>query len=137
VGEAISGTVDVIRKVEAIAGSVAAAVEEQDAATKEIARNVNQSADAAREVTDRIILVAEEARRSGAEAGSVTSLLAAMAAQVGELGSVLNRVVRTAAPEVDRRQQPRLGPQARIVGLDSQTVKQDSDIPHGIELQPA
>jgi methyl-accepting chemotaxis protein len=113
VGEAIAATVEVIRKVEAIAGSVAAAVEEQDAATKEIARNVTQSAEAAREVTERIIVVADEARRSGAEAAAVTSVLGEMATQVGELGHVLNRVVRTAAPEVDRRHEPRLGPQAR------------------------
>ncbi len=138
VGEAIAATVAVIRKVEAIAGSVAAAVEEQDAATKEIARNVAQSADAAREVTERIILVADEARRSGAEASSVTSVLADMAAQVGELGQVLNRVVRTAAPEVDRRHEPRLGPQARAAAHHSATVPSSPEAaPLGAALQPA
>jgi len=139
VGEAIAGTVTVIRKVEAIAGSVAAAVEEQDAATKEIARNVAQSADAAREVTERIILVADEARRSGAEASSVTTVLADMATQVGELGQVLNRVVRTAAPEVDRRHEPRLGPQARSAHhhpASLQSARAES-APPGAALQPA
>ncbi|WP_085375132.1 methyl-accepting chemotaxis protein [Magnetospirillum sp. ME-1] len=137
VGEAIAATVQVIRKVEAIAGSVAAAVEEQDAATKEIARNVTQSAEAAREVTERIILVADEARRSGAEASAVTSLLAGMAAQVGELGQVLNRVVRTAAPEVDRRHEPRLGPQARLAAPAERTAEASAPAVMNAALQPA
>jgi methyl-accepting chemotaxis protein len=107
VGGAIARTVGSIRDVERVAATIAASVEQQDAATQEIARNVHQSSDAAREVTDRIGEVAAEARHSRAEASEVNTLLTEMAAQVAELGHVLNHVVRTAAPEVDRRAKPR------------------------------
>jgi methyl-accepting chemotaxis protein len=107
VGHAIAETVGCIRNVERVAATIAASVEQQQAATQEIARNVHQSSDAAREVTERIGEVAEEARHSRAEASEVNTLLTEMAAQVAELGHVLNRVVRTAAPEVDRRAAPR------------------------------
>ncbi len=107
VNGAIVATVERVRSVEAIAGSVAAAVEEQDAATNEIARNVQQSAQAAREVSDRIVEVAKEASLTGSQAGLVETMLESMADQVAELGHVLNQVVRTATPEVDRRREPR------------------------------
>ncbi|TAN66852.1 MAG: hypothetical protein EPN20_07030 [Magnetospirillum sp.] len=104
---AIAAVVDRIHGVEAIAGAVAAAVEEQDAATKEIARNVQQSAQAAQEVTERIVAVAEEAASTGKQAATVETLLDTMAEQVEELGHVLTRVVRTATPDVNRRATPR------------------------------
>lgn len=104
---AISETVERIREVERGSATISASVEQQDAATKEISRNVHQSAEAAREVTDRIGEVADEARHTGSEASEVNELLCGMAGQVGELRHILNRVVRTAAPEVDRRSSPR------------------------------
>jgi len=113
VDAAIRGTADSIRGVETIAGSVATAVEEQDAATREISRNVEQSAHAAREVSDRIVEVADEAQSTGAQSGRVTEMLDGMAVQVSELEHVLNRVVRTATPDVNRRSAPRVAVQAR------------------------
>jgi len=113
VDAAIRGTTDSIRGVETIAGSVAAAVEEQDAATREISRNVEQSAHAAREVSDRIVEVANEAQSTGAQSGRVMEMLDNMAAQVAELGHVLNRVVRTATPDVNRRSAPRIPVKAK------------------------
>ncbi|MEW5727776.1 MAG: nitrate- and nitrite sensing domain-containing protein [Pseudomonadota bacterium] len=113
VSDAIVATVERVQSVEAIAGSVAAAVEEQDAATNEIARNVQQSAQAAREVSDRIVEVAREASMTGSQAGLVETMLETMAEQVEELGHVLNEVVRTATPEVDRRREPRFHIPAR------------------------
>ena len=104
---AIGDVVGRIHGVEEIAGSVAAAVEEQDAATKEISRNVQQSAQAAQEVTERIVAVAQEATLTGKQAAEVEGLLAAMTAQVADLDHVLTRVVRTATPDVDRRAAPR------------------------------
>jgi len=113
VDAAIRGTADSIRGVETIAGSVAAAVEEQDAATREISRNVEQSAHAAREVSDRIVEVADEAQSTGTQSGRVTTMLDGMAVQVSELEHVLNRVVRTATPDVNRRSAPRIPVQAK------------------------
>ncbi len=100
---AIGNVVEHIHGVEEIAGGVAAAVEEQDAATKEISRNVQESAQAAQEVTERIVAVASEATTTGKQAGMVEAMLEAMAEQVSELGHVLTRVVRTATPDVNRR----------------------------------
>jgi methyl-accepting chemotaxis protein len=97
-----------------VAGSVAAAVEEQDAATGEISRNVQQSAQAAGEVTERIGAVAGEAATTGKQAEMVETLLEAMAEQVEELGHVLTKVVRTATPDVDRRANPRFAVKARV-----------------------
>ena len=110
---AIGEVVDRIRGVEEIAGSVAAAVEEQDAATKEIARNVQQSAQSAQEVTERIVSVANEAAATGKQAAMVETLLDAMAEQVEELGHVLTKVVRTATPDVNRRAAPRFAVKAQ------------------------
>jgi hypothetical protein len=96
-----------------IAGSVAAAVEEQDAATKEISRNVQHSAAAAHEVTQRIVAVANEAASTVQQAATVETQLVAMAGQVIELGHVLTRVVRTASPDVNRRSNPRYETQSK------------------------
>ncbi len=105
---AIGGVVEHIHGVERIAGGVAAAVEEQDAATKEISRNVQQSAQAAEEVTKRIIEVASEASATGKQAKAVEILLEAMTKQVEELQHALTGVVRTATPEVNRRANERV-----------------------------
>ncbi len=115
---AIEGTVASVQSVETIAESVAAAVEEQDAATAEISRTVQQSAQAAEQVTERIADVAREAADTGKQAGQVEVMLDSMADQLSDLGHLLNRVVRTATPEVDRRAFPRqaIKVKARISG---------------------
>jgi methyl-accepting chemotaxis protein len=114
VHHAIDSTVSRVKGVETIATSVAVSVETQDAATKEIARSVQQSAHAAREVTDRIVEVADEAISTGKQAGLLEGMLHNMAAQVAELRLVLNRVVRTATPDVDRRGTPRYAVEAEV-----------------------
>jgi methyl-accepting chemotaxis protein len=83
---------ETVRSISEIAGSIAAAVEEQNAATSEIARNVAETAGAAREVSTRIGDVSGEAARSGDEAGRVHGL----AADVTEAVSSLRRVIVTA-----------------------------------------
>jgi methyl-accepting chemotaxis protein len=107
VGEAIQGTVGCVQDVEAIATEVAHSVQEQQSATDQISRNVAQSAIAAREVSDRIVEVADEAVNTGRQAGQVEKMLHDMAEQVGELGRTLTRMVRTSTPEVNRREAPR------------------------------
>jgi methyl-accepting chemotaxis protein len=107
VSAAIEVTVNTVQGVEDVAGSVAAAVEQQDAATREIARNVAQAAQAAENVTERIHAVAEDAQQAGVQAARMEQLVDTMAGSVTELGSVLTQVVRTTAPEVDRRSDPR------------------------------
>ena len=51
--------------------AIAAAVEEQGAATAEIARNVQQTASATHEVTSNIVDVSRAANETGAAAGQV------------------------------------------------------------------
>ncbi|MDA8232406.1 MAG: methyl-accepting chemotaxis protein [Magnetospirillum sp.] len=133
VTSAIADVVEDIHGVEEIATSVAAAVEEQDAATGEIARNVQQSAQAAQEVTERIVAVASEASSTGKQAAMVETLLEAMAEQVAELGQVLTRVVRTATPEVDRRTNQRYAVKAdaRVACAHGQVEGELADISAG------
>ncbi len=106
--EAIAQTVEAIHLVDSSASSVAAAVEEQDAATKEIARNVVQTASAAEEVATRIISVADDAASTGESARKVETMLEDMQEQVTSLQAILTRVVRSTTPEVNRRQYQRV-----------------------------
>ena len=106
--EAIRGTVGRVQDVEQIAAAVAQSVQEQQQATGQITQNVGQSARAAREVSDRIVAVADEAVHTGKQAGEVETMLRGMTEQVGALGRVLNRTVRTSTPEVNRRSAPRV-----------------------------
>jgi methyl-accepting chemotaxis protein len=60
-----------INRVNEIANSIAAAVEEQGAATQEIARNVQEAAKGTSEVSANVAGVAEAAGKTGASAGQV------------------------------------------------------------------
>ena len=85
----VSGTV---RTIDEIASSIAAAVEQQHAATSEISRNVTETANGAREVSTRITEVSGEATRLGGEAERVHGF----AADVTEAVSSLRRAIVTA-----------------------------------------
>jgi methyl-accepting chemotaxis protein len=93
-----------IGEINAIAGSIAAAVEEQGAATAEIARNVTETATAANEMTNRTTEVLGEAEQTGKHAIEVRENAAGLNTAVGELRHSVIRVVRTSTTEVDRRQ---------------------------------
>jgi uncharacterized coiled-coil DUF342 family protein len=96
-----------IGAIDAIAGSIAAAVEQQGAATAEIARNVAETASATNQMTSRITEVSAEAVRTGEQAGTVKGLANALQDAVEALKAAVVRVVRTATPEVDRRRDSR------------------------------
>ena len=100
---------ETITQINAVAGSIAAAVEEQGAATAEIARSVAQTAEAASAVTNRIQDVSDEARSTGADAEHVHDTAAHLANSVSDLKRALVRVVRTSSDDVDRRQADRFG----------------------------
>jgi methyl-accepting chemotaxis protein len=89
-------------EVDAIAGSIAAAVEEQSAATAEISRNVAQTASAVHAMGDRITEVSAEAEQTGQRAMQVHRNVDTMHAAIGELGELVVRAVRTSATESDR-----------------------------------
>jgi hypothetical protein len=82
-------------------------VEEQGAATAEIARNVSETAAAANEMTRRINEVSAEAAQTGQRSAQVRDDTAALNVLVGELKHSLNRVTRTSTDEVDRRRHQR------------------------------
>ena len=96
-----------ISEMDAIADSIAAAVEEQGTATAEIARNVAQTADAANEITGRIAEVSAEARETGEHAADVQIDAAGLAELVSALRGTVVRIIRTSTAEVDRRHGPR------------------------------
>ncbi|HEY7578858.1 MAG TPA: methyl-accepting chemotaxis protein, partial [Acetobacteraceae bacterium] len=82
-----------------IAGSIAAAVEEQGAATAEIARNVSETASAAREMTDRTTEVAAESEQTGRFADEVRDSAGALNSAVAELSRSVVQVVRSSIAE--------------------------------------
>ncbi|MCR9073544.1 MAG: methyl-accepting chemotaxis protein [Alphaproteobacteria bacterium] len=105
--DAVRSMVERIQAIDEISTSVATAVEQQQAATQEIARNVSETATAAREVASNIELVSAEARSNMDAAGAVRSASEQVKEAIESLKQVVVRVVRTSAPEVDRREQPR------------------------------
>ncbi len=92
-----------IIQINAIAGSIAKAVEQQGLATAEIARNVTQTASTANEMTVRATEVSAEAQDTGRHAADVRANAAGLTSAMEELRRSVIQAVRTSAPEVDRR----------------------------------
>ena len=69
--QSILGVTETIGKVNETATAIAAAVEEQGAATQEISRNVMEAAQGTQEVSGNIVRVNEAAQRAGEEASQV------------------------------------------------------------------
>jgi methyl-accepting chemotaxis protein len=90
-------------EVNAIAGSIAAAVEQQGAATAEIARAISETATAANAMTTRTAEVSGEASATGRQATEVRENATGLDRAVEELRHAVIRIVRSSTPEVDRR----------------------------------
>ncbi|NBC34073.1 MAG: HAMP domain-containing protein [Alphaproteobacteria bacterium] len=101
--EAITGIGDTIHDMDAIAQAVAAAVHEQRAATEEIARNVDDSSKATRDVSGRISFVSDEAGLTKQAADSVQDRAASLVDAVRSFGETVTRLVRTSTADTDRR----------------------------------
>ncbi len=86
---AISHISETIQSLSEIASTIAAAVEDQGAATQEIARNVLQAAHGTQEVSSRII----DVQRGAASTGSASSQLLAAAQSLSTDSSRLQREV--------------------------------------------
>jgi methyl-accepting chemotaxis protein len=96
---AIAGIGNTIARIHEISTAIAAAVEEQGAATNEIARNVAQASAGTSEVTSNIASVNDVARETGESANSVL-------AASGELNTQSNRlrdVIETFLAEMQAR----------------------------------
>ena len=96
-----------ILEVRAIAGSIAAAVEQQGAATGEIARNVTATAAAANETSRRSGEVLQEAEQNTHQAIDVRANARGLVAAMEELRRSVVQVVRTSSNEADRRRSVR------------------------------
>ncbi|MGX7708591.1 methyl-accepting chemotaxis protein [Methylobacterium sp. Gmos1] len=92
---AIGGITGRIREINTVAASIAAAVEEQGAATQEIVRNVNQAATGAGEVTHTIAGVAQASEETGAAAGQVLTSSTELSRQSETLAAEVQRFLAT------------------------------------------
>ncbi len=109
-GKAVDGVAAIearIADVDRITVAIAGAMEQQSSATSDIARNVSQVADAAKDVTRHIVSVSNEAAGTRDRAGEVRSNAAAVRSKIDELRETIVRVIRTASPDVNRREKPR------------------------------
>jgi len=83
-----------IVEIDAVAASVAAAMEEQDVATREIARSISESAAAAREVSSKIADVSRDADSVDSRTVEVRHAISSVSGNLTSLRSVLIRTVR-------------------------------------------
>jgi methyl-accepting chemotaxis protein len=88
---AIGGISNTIREISGIATTIAAAVEEQDSATREIARSVQQAATGTSEVSVNVTGASESANQSRTLADNV----AAASSQLGQQADALHKRVDT------------------------------------------
>ncbi len=82
---AIGGITTTIGKINEIATSISAAVEEQGAATVEISRSVQQAAEGSQEVSQNIVSVRNAAESTGKSAQEVEEISDGLAKEVTEL----------------------------------------------------
>ena len=92
---AIRGVNDGIRAVDEIASAIAAAVEEQNAATAEITRSVHQAADGTTRVNGAIADVHDAAVQTGAAATQVLSAADGLGGQADNLRRQVGRFLAT------------------------------------------
>ncbi len=88
---AIDGVSETIRKINDIAASISAAVEEQGAATGEISANVQQAAQGTQNVDDSIAEVSRGANETGSAAGEVLTAAQALSTQSADLRGEVER----------------------------------------------
>jgi methyl-accepting chemotaxis protein len=100
---AVARIEETITEIDAIAGSIAMAVEQQGTATDEIGRAIAETAQAASEMASRTGEVSAEAGSSGLHAKELHDNTECLRDAVEELRHSVIRIVRTSAGEVDRR----------------------------------
>ncbi len=91
--QAIAEISDTITQINEIATTIAAAMEEQDAATKEIARNVQQAAHGTEEVSSNISGVEQAAQGTGRAASELSDAADGLAEQATVLSDEVDRFI--------------------------------------------
>jgi methyl-accepting chemotaxis protein len=104
----VAEMIDRVAAIERVTQAVAAATEEQTAATGEIARNVADTAQDMRVVSAQIGTVTEEARSTDAAVAEMRTLAETVAQRIAELRSVMVRIVRTLSSAAERRNDGRI-----------------------------
>ncbi|CAA7621530.1 Methyl-accepting chemotaxis protein [Magnetospirillum sp. LM-5] len=110
---AIAGIGHTITSISENAAAIAAAVEEQTAATHEIARNVQQASSGTREVTSSISLVREGATTTGVAAEQVLQSVDSLSQQSDELAREVADFLAAIQSAGDRRRFERRAVHAR------------------------
>jgi methyl-accepting chemotaxis protein len=95
-----------INEVDQVATAIAASVEQQHAATQEIARSVEQSAQSNRDVSSKIANVSRDAVELSTRATEVQETITGAADSVAALRSILVKVVRSSSQDTNRRASP-------------------------------
>jgi len=99
VATAIDGVTATMGDLGAVATAIAAAIEQQSAATEEIARNVDASAQASSDVTQRMQVLSAEAHGNRERISAMQGTTRTVSDDVRTLGETLTRIVRTATTE--------------------------------------
>lgn len=93
--DAIKDITGTISQISEISGAIAAAVEQQDATTKEISRNVLEAAKSTSEVASSITEVAEGASSTGSASSQVLSSAKQLASESNNLSAQVERFIAT------------------------------------------
>jgi methyl-accepting chemotaxis protein len=97
-GEAVAAIGDIadrIRDIDTAATAIAAAVEQQGAATQEIVRNVTQASSGTSQVTGTIVGVANAAEETGAAASQVLGAAGELSRQSEALRAQVSQFLAT------------------------------------------
>jgi methyl-accepting chemotaxis protein len=106
--DAVKVVGEMVGRVAAIERIIAAAAEQQTAATGEIARNVLGTAEAMRIVSSQVRSVSQEAQGTDAAVNEMRMVAGEVAEHISELRNVMVRIVRTSSDAANRREHDRV-----------------------------
>jgi len=99
----VARIVDMIGEIESVAVAVAAAVEQQGAATADISRSITETARAVEQTSQRMHAVHSAVRETDQQAETVRRTAGWLNGAVDEMRQAVNRIVRTSSDLVNRR----------------------------------
>ena len=99
--------VERVTSIERVTQLVAAAAKQQTSATGEIARNVAESAEAMRVVSEQTHAMTEEAHAADVAVAEMRELAETVSAHISDLRTAMVRILRNSSSEVNRREHQR------------------------------
>lgn len=99
----VSGVAEQIERINDVSGAIATAIQQQEAVTREIARNVDTTRHAAIDVAGRIEEVARDAAQNDARSANVKALALEMNRNVGALRSTIAEIVTSVTVSSEER----------------------------------